>query len=274
MKTAGYSLVHTDDGSCSLYCEEYRELMHSASGAYEESVLKHVYPSKVLEKDRDARVLDIGCGMGYNILALLTESRRRHYRGFITVVSLEKDAGFRDMLDPIRFKDDRDDIYGIIKRAMDAGEAGNAEFSLRVERGDARDLVPGFEEGMFDAVFHDPFSPAKNPELWTVEFFKVVHRAMGPDAVLTTYSSALHIRRALLDAGFQIGKGPPVGKKREGTLAAKSEIIPLLDEKRIDDIFTEPNGIPYRDWFMNGSRDEIRERRLREMRVKRGLQAR
>ena len=42
-------LLTTEDGTSTLFLEEYEQAMHSMSGAYEESLLKHIIPSKILE---------------------------------------------------------------------------------------------------------------------------------------------------------------------------------------------------------------------------------
>ena len=73
-----YRAVSTGDGSLSLFSEEYSEMMHSDSGAYEESLLKHVYPSRVLARTEATTVFDIGFGLGYNALALALEWQKQH----------------------------------------------------------------------------------------------------------------------------------------------------------------------------------------------------
>ena len=78
MKNNDYSIINTEDGTYSLYSEEYRQAMHSTSGAYQEAVLKHIYPSQILNSTgTELYVLDIGFGIGYNILALLHEFFRK-----------------------------------------------------------------------------------------------------------------------------------------------------------------------------------------------------
>lgn len=275
MNSESFSLITTADGSPSLYCREYDESMHSSSGAYEEAVLKHVVPSGILNIQGTSSVLEIGCGMGFNILALMSELLKTGTVPSVDVISIEKEFGFVKLLEKVRFDDERDDLYKAVRKAISEGHAASHGFSIRIERGDARSIITRLPDKKFNAVFHDPFSPSKNPELWSVDFFKQLLQVMHPQGILTTYSSAVQVRRAMIEAGFSIGAGPPVGKKREGTLAGTQGPLPVLNGDRIRTILEDPRGIPYRDESLTCSRESILIRRRREMRaVKRGLQAR
>ena len=74
---------------------------------------------------------------------------------------------------------------------------------------------------MFDIVFLDPFSPRKNPELWSEEFFKEIYSRMKKGAKLATYSCARKIRENLKTAGFKVIDGPNVGRRGPSTNAIK-----------------------------------------------------
>ena len=68
----------------------------------------------------------------------------------------------------------------------------------------------------FDAVFLDPFSPKVEPALWRADFLGEIARRMAPAARLSTYAAGSAVRRALHEAGLQVGRGARVGAKREG----------------------------------------------------------
>ena len=90
-----YSLINTEDGTLSVYSEEYGQAMHSTSGAYQESLLKHVYPSNILNlPGKELFVLNIGFGIGYNELALLFEFSQKNSGQRINIISLEKDITY------------------------------------------------------------------------------------------------------------------------------------------------------------------------------------
>jgi hypothetical protein len=71
-------------------------------------------------------------------------------------------------------------------------------------------------------ILFDPWSPAKNPVMWSAPLFSALHRRLDPrrPCVLPTYSRSTMLRVTLLLAGFYVGAGRPVGRKEETTLAA------------------------------------------------------
>lgn len=190
----------TDDGTITLYSEEYKEHYHTKSGALEEAEEKYIRPCKVGEGDL---ILDVGFGLGYNAAAAIEAGA--------SVVSLEKD---KSLLKEIQALDFPLKSYELVKEVA----AGKKEGKIKIILGDARDTIKQINE-KFDAVFHDPFSPPKNPELWTEEFFKEIRKRMKKGAVLATYSCARVTRENLKKAGFIIKDGPIIGRRSPSTLA-------------------------------------------------------
>ncbi len=259
----------TGDGSSTALLGEYGEQMHSRSGAYEEALQKHLFPSRILGRsEHTLSVLDVGFGLGYNILALAMEFQRRNSPGNLSVISLEKDRSFTPLLESIAFNDERDDTYRHIRRAYQLGHADFGTISITVMFGDARNTIRQLAEGAFHAIFFDPFSPARNPELWTIHFFMEMYRVMKNGAILTTYSSAPHVRTAMLEAGLTVGRGPSVGGKREGTLASKGCAIRSLSSSEINAIRSNQKSVPFRDSTLTDPRENIREMRREEIRIR------
>lgn len=264
-----YSIIKTGDGSSTALLRDYDEQMHSSSGAYDEALRKHLIPSRILERSGSSlSVLDVGFGLGYNILTLAMEYPREAGYGNLSIISLEKDRSFSPILASITFNDVRDDMYRQIRRSYQHGHVEFENISIDVMFGDARDTVRLLSENIFDAIFFDPFSPSRNPELWTSHFFMEMYRVMKEGAILTTYSSAFHIRAAMLEAGLTVGRGPSVGGKREGTLASKGCAIQPLSSSEITAIRCDPKSVSFRDASLAGSREFIREMRRREIRKK------
>ena len=96
----------------------------------------------------------------------------------------------------------------------------NIEINIII--GDAKETINNIHE-TFDAVFFDPFSPKKCPELWTLEIFQKINQLMKPGAILATYSCATHVRNKLKDVGFDVQDGPIFGRKSPATIAIKLE---------------------------------------------------
>lgn len=259
------NFIKTSDGSSTLHDSSVNETMHSVSGAYEESLVKHVFSSKILcNKKQKITILDIGFGLGYNILATIHELEKLNFKGEIFIHSLEINRSLGPYLESIIFFDGRDALYSLIKKAYYNGSTSLKNINIYLHFNDARKSIVAFNNELFDCVYHDPYSPAKNPELWTVQFFKHIYRCMKDEAILTTYSSAIHIRAAMKQVGFYISRGPSVGNKKEGTLAYKNT---SQSESWISIPDSEIKAIPYIDKTFNDDKDIILERRLKTMQM-------
>jgi tRNA U34 5-methylaminomethyl-2-thiouridine-forming methyltransferase MnmC len=101
---------------------------------------------------------------------------------------------------------------------------------LRLLLGDARVTLREVE-GPFEAVFLDPFSPARAGELWEASFLAEVAARLVPGGWLSTYSASFRVRLALAAAGLEVGLGPRVGAKGEGTLARRGAPVPALSAR-------------------------------------------
>lgn len=74
------------------------------------------------------------------------------------------------------------------------------------------------------AILFDPFSPARNPAMWTADLFADLYRRLDParPCAMPTYSRSTMLRVTLLLAGFFVGVGHATGEKEETTIAANS----------------------------------------------------
>jgi len=72
------------------------------------------------------------------------------------------------------------------------------------------------------AIFFDAFSPARNPEMWTLPLLENLHALLDPQrpCTLATFSRSTIARTALLLAGFFVGRGDALAGKEETTVAA------------------------------------------------------
>ena len=80
------------------------------------------------------------------------------------------------------------------------------------------------------AILFDPYSPKKNPAMWTVPLFADLFRRLDPQrpCALATYTRSTMARVTMLLGGFFVGVGHPSGLKEETTVAANRP--DLLDE--------------------------------------------
>jgi tRNA U34 5-methylaminomethyl-2-thiouridine-forming methyltransferase MnmC len=216
--------VLTGDGSMTLFSERYGETYHSVSGAFEESLKKFAEPARVAEKSVSGtiKILDICFGLGYNSLVAIHLTRTTNPDCRIEITALEQDIGIialmHEMPIPEEFKNEYTLLRRLANQALNNKKSEEAGVALRLLIGDALKTITIVEE-YFDVVFLDPFSPKKNPELWTTDFLLELHKRMNKDAVLTTYSCASVVRNNLQSAGFAAKNGPCVGRKSPSTVA-------------------------------------------------------
>ena len=213
--------IITNDNSVTLFNEEYQETYHSKTGAIEETFKKFIEPTKIneLAKSGHIRILDVCFGLGYNAIGAIDSIKESNPNCEIEIISLEKDlkldetkelgAGFKNyqILNKLEFDPiTNSHLY----------EDKNIHLIIKI--GDATKTIKKIQ-GKFDAIFHDPFSPKKNPEMWSKEFFIDVKQRMTKNTILATYSCARMVRDNLRDAGFEVQDGPKVGRRGPSTVA-------------------------------------------------------
>lgn len=239
--TGGWRALLTSDGSFTLTAPGHGEACHSRSGAWTQARDRYARPCRLRERalagERSLALLDVGTGIGLNLAAALDELEGT--AAVLDALSLELDpdvvrAGLAlPCEDPALAR-----ALAPVRRALAAAlENGGGVFPLgagrlRVVFGDARrTLRETPTPARFDAVFLDPFSPRVAPDLWQVEFLAAVAARMGERSLLSTFSSAVRVRRALLASGLEVGLGPRVGTKASGTLAGRGLALPALDHR-------------------------------------------
>ncbi len=229
-----YSAVETQDGSFTLYSEQFNENCHSTSGAVEETKLHYLKACDVYHKAQTqerVRILEVGFGLGigweitHEVLGDLAHK--------IDFVSLEIDG------DLVK--------WAIEKRNL-------PQKNLRVLIGDARKTLRVFRESYpnikFDCIYQDPFSPRRNPELWTKQWFELLKSVSNEQTIMSTYSASSSIRKSMLVAGWNLREGHQFGPKRSATIASLTgqtdpSIIEKL-ERSPAEILTESNIDSYR----------------------------
>jgi uncharacterized protein len=268
--------VTTDDGTITKLDAETGELYHNRAGAYTEALCNYVQPSNALarlQENEEIKLLDSCFGLGYNTLALCAEAAKLQIPGKIVITAIELDPQIiRDVQQVMaaqqfatlhRFFRDKD-------FATEFGEWRGAHNYLQIRlnliNGDLRKAVPALQDD-FDFVFHDPFSPRKVPELWTIDLFREYYRLLERlNGAVLTYSSAGAVRGGLQQAGFHVYKTTSVGAKPGGTLASVTKLEQLPNGVHVlsDDESAKlrgKSGIAYRDTDFSLARDDIQRAR-------------
>jgi len=204
--------IKTRDQSITFFNEKFQETYHSTTiGAIEEAEKKYIEPANLKE---NATILDFCFGLGYNTLAAITKLKQA------IIIAIENDKEILNQIQDIEIPKPYQQKYEIIKQLAQDKEFDNGKIKIKLIIGDAKKEIKKLNQ-KFNAVFFDPFSPKKCPELWTKEVFKGIFKLMKPSAVLTTYSCAKEVRNNMQKAGFIVKDSKPIGRKAPGTIAVK-----------------------------------------------------
>lgn len=222
----------TKDGSSTLYSPTFAQHYHNPNGAVAESHYNFFETTGILEEIRQLRsfnIFETGFGTGMNLILLLDELEKVSYSGAVTFLSVEAYPITVETVSKLQFGTGSDlekhkplleKIFRESKPGMNRFELGSG-LTLLLYIGQFDQL---FEEEKisekFQFIFHDPFSPEVNAELWTPDVFKKLISISTPDALLSTYCAATSARAAMAVAGWFVAKNRGALGKREMTLAA------------------------------------------------------
>ncbi|MBW4440488.1 MAG: hypothetical protein KME10_04480 [Plectolyngbya sp. WJT66-NPBG17] len=264
----------TQDGSYTFFSEEFGEAFHSYQGAKTEAFQKFSDAIELHHKAQqpEIKLLDVCYGLGYNTAAAIEVIRKANPNCNIEIYGLELDPtvpiGAAPLLqhwsNPVR-----EILESLAKQHYYQQDHLKAQLLI----GDARQTIQQLIESKFqaDAIFFDPFSPRRCPQLWTIEFFRLVGQCLAPPGKLATYSRSASVRVALIEAGLQIGT-IPLGELHlphdwaQGTIAAwNSETLHPLSQMEQEHLNTRA-AIPYRDRTLSDSTEEILARHEQEQR--------
>jgi len=198
-------VILCEDGTHTLFSEEFSEPYHSTKdGALHESLEKHVKPALNLKKGFSSlTILDICFGLGYNSFATLYYLKKYRLKTKIHILSPEFDEALIHSLKKFDYPEEFNQIQEIIHQVSQNLYYEDEQFKIEILLGDARESVPKIKEKI-DIIYQDAFSPAKNPLLWTREFFSDLLSISQKDVLLTTYSTASATRLGLYENGFFI----------------------------------------------------------------------
>ena len=220
-----YKIVITNDNTFTLKNLEYDECYHSSEGAVKESLYKHIYPSFDIVDKKEVNILDICFGLGYNtFLSVLNRDDKK-----LNIYSPELDKKLIKSLKDFNYPKGFEKISHIIEKISSEFYYEDENIKIEIFAGDARKYIQNFEYNFFDIVYQDAFSPKKNRELWTIEWFRQIKKILKNDGVITTYSVATPIRCALYKLGFKLytHKSDEI---RKGTIATLNQInYPKVD---------------------------------------------
>ncbi len=206
--------VETADGSPTLYSERYREAYHPREGARAQAERLFVRLAGLSGRS-EARVVEVGFGLGLNFLASLEAVRSEG--GLLFFIGLEPEPVAPELLAEALARcrlapDAHEPLLAAWERGRDFVVAGEGfVLELRFVRVEHARLP----EGWADAVYYDPFSPRANPAAWSLAGLARAKDGLRPGGVLLSYAVAGWVRRNLEALGFAVERVPGELGKRE-----------------------------------------------------------
>lgn len=260
----------TEDGSKTFYSSLFQETFHSKYGAKKESEITYIQGcniNKKLSEKKHLKVIDICYGLGYNTASLLETYKKNASDCSLEIVALELDINVpQQALSNNLLSFWSEDIGEYLHTLAFEQKIHRNNLEIELLIGDAREQIRSLLECQFkaDAIFFDPFSPPKCPQLWTVNFLALVAQCLADDGILATYSCSAAVRNAMQLVGLNIGRNFTVGKRTPGTLATKGDIcLQPLSLMELEHLQTRA-AIPYRDPTLTDTAEIIIQRREKE----------
>ena len=96
---------------------------------------------------------------------------------------------------------------------IDSGVDLDDQTHLQIYVGDVSEQINRFPS--IDAWYLDGFSPAKNPDMWSLDLMHQLSQRTSPNGTFASYTAAGWVRRNLEEAGFDVEKRPGFGTKRD-----------------------------------------------------------
>ena len=230
-----FELVTLRGGTNSIRSNTHGETMHIGSDPSTEALDMHVRQQRLAERalgwtSSDPFVIwDIGLGPGANAITAIVEL------GLVsTPVELHS---FEISTAVMEFALQHAESLGYlgpwkssVRQLLDEGVSFPfPHIRWQLHRGDFSSIR--MEMPAPAVIFFDPYSPMRNPEMWSLETFsaiwKVVSNGGAPPCTMTNYTRSTSARVTMMLAGWFVGTGVPTGEKNETTIASNS--IDLLE---------------------------------------------
>ena len=229
------AIVVTNDSSLTLKNREHGESYHSLAGARTEARKLYIEGSGILLRLQTAgsgaiKVLDVGLGLAYNALATVEAWMQSPAPDDLHLTSLEIDRSLVDLIASggAPWSSNWDDSWlrwsvqlaregemGFVAKLPHPNGRGICRWNIHL--GDASQLemlnCGHFDMG-FEFIWQDPFSPKKNPQLWSKAWFVKLREVSSPQVSLMSYSVARMVCDNLLAAGWSFTKTKAMGAKR------------------------------------------------------------
>ncbi len=248
-----FTLVPVASGAISLRSVLYGETFHPVVGPMAEARGLHVGQSRLVERAAIVEPLivwDVGLGAAANAVAVMEALAANPSR-----VELHS---FDHSLAPLDFAVRNAEALGYLvpwreaaATLVDQGRVDVGKVAWFFHPGDFRSGVAAPPP---HAILYDPYSPAANPGMWTLEHFQRLFSRLTEPCTLTSYSRSTAVRVTLALAGFHVGRGTATGEKNETTVAAthRDLLVDPLDGDWLGRVRRSTKAAPLREGGVAG----------------------
>lgn len=257
MENSAFELVTLKGGAHSIRSVEHGETMHIGSGPGQEALELHIRQQCLAERAGEWQgsdpfvIWDIGLGPAGNAITAIEELKEIEtpieFHSFeIDTAVLEfalrhsKELGYLNGWES--------DVASLLAEGV-AFPRPNIRWKLH--RGD-------FSRQAHNApapsvIFFDPYSPARNSEMWNLTTFRSLCKAVSspgaPPCTMTNYTRSTSVRVTMLLAGWFVGTGVPTGDKDVTTiLSNRLHLLQKpLDQTWLARVRSSTNAAPMRE---------------------------
>jgi len=209
-------IITTDDGSVTLYLPEMNETYHSKFGAIQEAYHVFIKNGLALFEGRPVSILEIGFGTGLNAFITYIEAEKTgqsiQYTGVEAYPVTPAEVAQLNYAQQLHVEESTTVFAEMHQSAWEKEILLHKNFSLTKRKQFFHDIE---DENRYDLIYFDAFGYPSQPELWSVEIFLKMRKALRKDGILVTYACRTVIKKAMQQAGFQTEKLPGPPGKRE-----------------------------------------------------------
>src|SRR5678816_1882139 len=246
-----FEIVTVQAGVCSIRSREFGETFHPVIGPMAEARALHVngarLPQRLAVMKEAFVVWDVGLGAAANALAVIETAGGK----LVELHSFDRTTA------PLAFALKHADQLGylaahrpVVECLLATSRATSGSVDWFFHPGDFAETLNSAKVPAPHAILYDPYSPATNPDMWTLEHFTNLHARLDParSCLLTNYTRSTAMRVTLLLAGFFVGRGPATGEKAETTVAANrlDLLREPLDRGWLQRVARSSNSAPFR----------------------------
>ncbi|UUC43993.1 tRNA (5-methylaminomethyl-2-thiouridine)(34)-methyltransferase MnmD [Flavobacterium cerinum] len=215
-------IIQTEDGSTTIYIEDWDETYHSKFGAIQEA--RHVFIGNGLSlfEEQSLAVLEIGFGTGLNAFITFLEAEKKQqiidYVGIEAFPVAKEELAHLNYVSELNAEIHRNAFETMHNCPWEAKTVLSPYFALTKKQQYFNEID---YKNRFNLIYFDAFGFRVQPELWTAEIFQIMYDALQEKGTLVTYACRSSVIKALHEVGFTTEKLPGPPGKREMLRATK-----------------------------------------------------